>query len=146
MIPDSASFAGTARFFDPDVGALLAKSIERIVTHAAAAHRCEAHMTVNGPHPAVINNEALAGLAAGSVDTALGPGFLTTCRPWMASETMGRYLSPYPGVFALLGIACDRAGAGAPHHSPSFDIDESALKNGVAVTLQFALDFLSQLP
>jgi len=45
-----------------------------------------------------------------------------------------------------LGIACDKVGAGAPHHSPSFDIDESALKYGVAVTLQFARDALLQSP
>jgi metal-dependent amidase/aminoacylase/carboxypeptidase family protein len=64
----------------------------------------------------------------------------------MASETMGCYLSKYPGVLALLGIACDKVGAGAPHHSPSFDIDESALKYGVAVTLQFARDALLQSP
>jgi metal-dependent amidase/aminoacylase/carboxypeptidase family protein len=64
----------------------------------------------------------------------------------MASETMGCYLSKYPGVLALLGIACDKVGAGAPHHSPSFDIDESALKYGVAATLQFARDVLLQSP
>ena len=144
VIPDSASFAGTARFFDPCLGERIIESVERIVTHIAAAHRCEASVTTDGPHPAVINDGALSALAAGSVQAALGPGHLAACEPWMASETMGCYLAKYPGVLALLGIACDRVGAGAPHHSPSFDIDESALKYGVAATLQFAHDVLLQ--
>jgi len=146
VIPASASFAGTARFFDPNLGERIIESVERIVTHTAAAHRCQASVTVNGPHPAVINDAALSALAARSVQTALGPGYLAACEPWMASETMGCYLSKYPGVLALLGIACDKVGAGAPHHSPSFDIDESALKYGVAATLQFARDVLLQSP
>ena len=146
VIPDSASFAGTARFFGPNLGAQIARSVERIVTHTAAAHRCQASVTIDGPHPAVVNDSALSALAARSVQAALGHGHLATCEPWMASETMGCYLSKYPGVLALLGIACDKVGAGAPHHSPSFDIDESALKYGVAVTLQFARDALLQSP
>jgi len=146
VIPDSASFAGTARFFDSNLGERIVESVERIVTHTAAAHRCEASVTISGPHPAVINDGALSALAAGSVQTALGPERLATCEPWMASETMGCYLAKYPGVLALLGIACDSVGAGAPHHSPSFDIDESALKYGVAATLQFASDALRRLP
>jgi amidohydrolase len=144
VIPDTASFAGTARFFEPKVGQLIQTSFERIVTHTARAHRCEAHIEARGPHPAVINDPALATLAARSVQTALGPECLATCKPWMASESMGYYLSKYPGVFALLGVACDELGTGAAHHNPSFDIDESALKNGMAATLQFAQDVLSQ--
>lgn len=146
VIPDSASFAGTARFFDPNLGKRMIESVERIVAQIAAAHRCEASLTMNGPHPAVINDGALSALAARSVQAALGSGRLAMCEPWMASETMGCYLSKYPGVLALLGIACDKVGAGAPHHSPGFDIDESALKYGVAATLQFARDVLLQSP
>ncbi|MGI6132421.1 MAG: M20 metallopeptidase family protein [Bacillota bacterium] len=146
VIPDSASLAGTSRFFDPNLGERMIESVERIVTHTAAAHRCEASVTIDGPHPAVINDGALAALAAGSVQAALGPERLATCEPWMASETMGCYLSKYPGVLALLGIARNETGAGAPHHNPSFDIDESALKYGVAATLQFAHDVLRQSP
>ena len=48
VIPDSASFAGTARFFDPNLGERIIKSVQRIVTHIAAAHRCEASVTMNG--------------------------------------------------------------------------------------------------
>ena len=64
----------------------------------------------------------------------------------MASESMGYYLKKYPGVFALLGIANESLGTGASHHNPAFDIDESSLKNGVDVTVRFAIDFLMLKP
>jgi metal-dependent amidase/aminoacylase/carboxypeptidase family protein len=56
---------------------------------------------------------------------------------------MSRYLNKYSGVYAFLGINNKELGTGAGLHNPNFDIDEACLKNGVAVTVQFALDFLN---
>ena len=44
-----------------------------------------------------------------------------------------------PGVFAFLGVGSDQAGRAA-HHNERFDLDESALKYGVAASVAYALE------
>ncbi|AFS79618.1 amidohydrolase, peptidase M20 family [Gottschalkia acidurici 9a] len=142
VIPDSALFSGTMRYFDLDIGAQIIESFKRIVFNTASAHNCIVNLTLDGPGYPVINDSNLSFLAKTSIENSIGKEFLTSCKPWMASESMSRYLRKYPGVFAFLGINNTGLGTGAPHHNPSFDIDESCLKNGVASSVQFALDFL----
>jgi hypothetical protein len=60
----------------------------------------------------------------------------------MASETFGFYQKCFPGVFAFVGIKNPEKGTGAEHHNIYFDLDEDALKLGVAATVQYTIDFL----
>jgi metal-dependent amidase/aminoacylase/carboxypeptidase family protein len=58
---------------------------------------------------------------------------------------MSWYLKKYPGVFGFLGIKNEEYGSGADLHNEFFDIDVSALKNGVAATVGYALKFLDEV-
>ncbi|HHX28901.1 MAG TPA: amidohydrolase, partial [Firmicutes bacterium] len=108
VIPETAFFSGTARAFEMHVGLQIKDAFIRIVKSVAAAHRCEADINYRGPNPGVINDAAMAALAAESVKKSIGEEHLITCEPWMASESMSRYLIKYPGVFAFLGIANEK--------------------------------------
>lgn len=143
VIPDTATFGGTCRSFDLDVGLKIKEAFFRITENIAAAHRCTVDINYRGPNLPVINDPTMSAVAAESIKNHLGEDCLTTCDPWMASESFGRYLNKYPGVFAFLGIANPAIGTGAPHHNPKFDVDESVLKLGVSATVQFVLDFLA---
>lgn len=145
VIPDIANFEGTIRYFDPEVSEKIVVSFYRVVRSIAQAHNCEVEISMKQPGYPVINNHELSVLAKKSVIKSIGEESLVSCDPWMASESMGYYLKEYPGVFAFLGIANKKLGTGAAHHNPFFDIDDSSLKNGVASTVQFALDFLSRV-
>lgn len=142
VIPDTANFAGTIRYFDKKVSEKIVESFYRIVENVANAHKCEVEINLKAPGYPVINNSELSKLASSSVMKSIGSYNLISTDPWMASESMGYYLEKYKGVFAFLGIANKRLGTGAEHHNPHFDIDEESLRNGVKVTVQFALDFL----
>jgi metal-dependent amidase/aminoacylase/carboxypeptidase family protein len=144
VIPETAYFAGTSRFFKLEVGQMIREAFHRIVEHTAAASRCQTEINYIERFPVVFNNEELASLAADSVKKSVGDKYLVKCEPWMASESMSYYLQKYPGVFAFLGIKNEKLGTGEAHHNPKFDLDESCLKNGVAVTVQYALDFLNK--
>ncbi len=143
IIPDTASFEGTIRYFDQEVSKKIVDSFHRIVMCIAKAHNCEAEISMKQPGYPVINDHELSVIAKESVIKSIGEEFLISCNPWMASESIGYYLKRYPGVFAFLGIANEKLGTGAAHHNPYFDIDDSSLKNGVEVSVQFALDFLA---
>lgn len=142
VIPNSAEFAGTIRYFDPKVSKQVVDSFYRIVTRVASAHDCKVKISMREPGYPVINDRELSKLAKESIKKSLGQEFLVATDPWMASESMGYYLKKYPGVFAFLGIANEKLGTGAAHHHPAFDIDESSLQSGVDATVGFALDFL----
>ena len=73
----------------------------------------------------------------------VGKERLTASEPLMASEPIGLYLSKYTGTLAFLGIRNDTCGSGAELHSARFDIDEGALKYGVAAYVGYALDSLA---
>ena len=144
IIPDTANFEGTIRYFDPKVSKKIVDSFYRIVKSIAIAHNCEVKISMKQPGYPVINDHELSHLAKESVIKSIGEEFLISCDPWMASESIGYYLEKYPGVFAFLGISNERIGTGAAHHNPAFDVDDSSLKNGVKASVQFALDFLSR--
>ena len=142
VIPNTAEFAGTIRYFDPEVSKKVLASFYNIVKNVAQAHGCEVEISMREPGYPVINDSKLSKLAKTSIVKSIGEEFLVSTEPWMASESMGYYLKEYPGVFAFLGIANEKLGTGASHHNPEFDIDESSLQNGVDSTVGFTLDFL----
>lgn len=144
VIPDTARFSGSYRVLNPETGEKIKAAVIRIVEGTAAAHRCKAEIEIKGPGIPVVNDPRVSSIADSAARKAVGGENVISAAPWMASDSMGRYLQKYPGVYAFLGIRNEQAGTGAPHHNAQFDIDEPALKNGVAATVQFALDFLVQ--
>ena len=53
-----------------------------------------------------------------------------------------RFMKNTSCVFAFVGIQNLEEGIGAEHHNVYFDLDEDALKLGVAATVQYTIDFL----
>ena len=74
---------------------------------------------------------------------SIGSDALQPFPAWMASEPFALYQQHFPGVFAFLGIYNEEKGTGADHHNVHFDVDEDVLKLGVAVTVQYTIDFLN---
>jgi amidohydrolase len=58
----------------------------------------------------------------------------------MGGEDFSAYLTAAPGAFFIVGAGSE---ANFPHHHPRFDWDESALRNGIAVFVRLALDYLA---
>jgi amidohydrolase len=59
----------------------------------------------------------------------------------MGGEDMSYFLASVPGAFAFVGSAPpDRKGA--PHHSPTFDIDEESLVVGAELVTRTVLRYL----
>src|SRR2546428_557996 len=59
----------------------------------------------------------------------------------MGGEDMPAYLPKVPGAFAFGGSA-PPAGKGAPHHSPTFDIDEESLTIGAELLTRTVVRYL----
>ncbi|MBP3522584.1 MAG: amidohydrolase, partial [Clostridia bacterium] len=148
VIPDTLRFAGTVRTYDTACsGERFAQEMKRIIDNTCASHDCEAEYThFSKPLYEVRNHPAAAALARQAIARNLGMLSLTACAPWMASESMSAYLRLWPGVLTFTGVQNERKGAGANHHTPAFDLDESAMLPGAAAACAFALDVLSTRP
>lgn len=146
VIPESLTFGATLRHIDhEEIGTKAEKYIREILDDTCRLHNC-AYEYIREPKSHDIltyNNEDCSRIATRSVAKALGEEYLYQRHPWLGGESIAFYMQYFPGVFAFLGIDNEEKGTGAGHHNPHFDIDEDVLKLGVAVTVQYALDFLN---
>ena len=60
----------------------------------------------------------------------------------MGGEDFSAYGTVAPASFFWVGSANEALGTTFPHHHPRFDIDEAALRDGIAVFARTALDAL----
>ena len=70
----------------------------------------------------------------------LGEDAFFVPEPIMGGEDFSAYLQATPGAFFIVGAGGD---GNFPHHHPRFDWDEGAMRNGIAVFVRLALDYLS---
>src|SRR5699024_9504444 len=139
------TFSGTARYLHEEQGAKALQEFIRLLNEACRKHYCS-YEFIEKPYPTdlfVHNNETCSEIAEQSISTVLVEAALTKYHAWMASEPFGFYHLYYPGVFAFVVIRNEQRCVGAEHHNAYFDIDEDALKLGVASTVKYALDFLT---
>ena len=62
--------------------------------------------------------------------------------PSMGGEDFSAYLRRAPGCFIKLGTRNKNIDTCYPHHHPKFDVDESALINGVELFLETTIRLL----
>lgn len=143
VIPNELSFNGMIRYFSREkVEKNIIAEFENAIDSFAESYGCRAEYRIKLINPSVVNTAALAVMARKAVTVELGEENAITFEPWMASESFSKYLDRWSGVFAFLGIRNEDKGITAPHHSPEFDVDESALKNGVTAYVSYAIEYL----
>lgn len=142
IIPDTAYFSGSMRFFDTAEGRKAEDALHRIIGSTAAMFGCKADVKCEFMG-ASVSNPDMAARFRDSVAKACGADALVSCEPWFASETFNYYLDRWPGALAFVGIANAEKGTDAPHHNAKFEIDEDAIPVGVLGTLQIIADFLA---
>lgn len=145
VIENEGRFIGSMRFYDYEAGKKAMDILCRVIEGTAGIHGCTIRynrkMVFNN---ATINDPYMSAIAAKAAAKAVGEENLTETEPWMATETFGRYLQKYPGVFAFVGIRNRELGSGAAHHNPQFDMDERALEKAVECTVFFAAELLGK--
>jgi amidohydrolase len=60
----------------------------------------------------------------------------------MGGEDMSYFLERVPGCYFFLGTRNEARGLVHPHHSPRFDLDESALVIGVEIMTRVVRSYL----
>jgi amidohydrolase len=143
VIPERAELLGTVRTFGgrfwEDAPALLEQTARGVAQAFGAAVEVRYRRLLDP----VVNDAAMARLMAEVAAGVVGRDNVRTDVRTMGGEDMSRFLERVPGCFAFVGSA-PRDRPGAPHHSPTFDIEEEALVIGAELLSRTAVRFLTE--
>lgn len=146
VIPDRASFRGTARTLRPDSRALVERRLAEIGRGLAATHGLEFEWNWLGGYPPLVNDERATRVAMEAAREVLGRDAVVELRyPIMGGEDFAYYLERVPGCFWFLDTQAPSRGIDKPNHNPRFDLDEGLLGRVIAVNLAAAAR-LAELP
>ena len=143
VIPEAVKLAGTVRTFDPEVRTTMRAGMERVLRGVTDAHGAGYSFEYVEGYDPVINDAEAAELVRAAAVAELGEDVLVEQPPIMGGEDFSAYLSRAPGVFFVVGAG---EKGWTPHHHPRFTIDENAFRNGIAVFVRTALDYLGTGP
>lgn len=144
IIPESVEMSGTLRAISERSRNLAIDGIERVATGIASAHGAAAEVRVERGYAPTVNDPAMAGFVGRTARDLLGEGaFVEMPAPIMGAEDFGYVLRERPGAFAYLGVCPPgiRAAEAPSCHSNRMQIDEEAMRAGVALYAALALAF-----
>ena len=145
IIPDQVQMVGTIRTFDPKMRQDVLDRIKRTAEDIAAASGATATVRFDTEvsYPVTYNDPKLTAQMLPTLERVVGAADLVETPPTTWSEDFSFYQQKIPGLFVFLGVRKPGAGADeyAPNHSPRFQVDERALKVGVRVLANLAVDY-----
>jgi amidohydrolase len=131
VIPSEVKMMGTLRTLDESWRFKAHELIKRITASTAEAMGATVDMHIDVGYPSVINNEKLSDEARKLAEELMGPENIETTEMRMGAEDFGYYSQVVPGCFYRLGVGNVEKGITATVHTPLFNIDEAAIKNGI---------------
>ncbi len=131
VIPGRVEVDGTLRSLDPEVEPGLRTILEGVARGVEARTGTTVHLQADRVVPAVVNDPAVAGVAADAVEDLLGGQALVQAEPTLGGDDFAWYLQHLPGCYVFVG---ERQQGRSPYgwHDPAYDLDERALPLGAA--------------
>jgi amidohydrolase len=144
VIPNEVYMEGTFRTFDETWRKKAHELMKKMASGMAEAMggSCEFEVRVGYPH--LNNNPELSEKARQYAEDYLGKENVEDLDLWMAGEDFSYYSQIIPACFYRLGTRNEARGIVSPVHTPTFDIDESALEIGAGLMAWLAVSELMQ--
>jgi len=141
IVPDSVEMLGTLRTFDEGMRTDAKERITAIVQSTATANGARAEVDFGPSSYSVTNNDARLTEAMLPTLRRAADGRIRLSSKAAGAEDFSEYQKVAPGVFYFLGVKPKDKPVGPPH-SPTFDLDESALPVGMRSLAMLVLDYL----
>ncbi len=134
IIPEEAVMKGTVRCFNPQIRSFIENRIKQITSSVVSGMRATATVEYIPHLPSTINDKRATEFGLDVAEKLFGKDKVISeeLQPTLGAEDFSLYLQKIPGAFAMLGTGNPDKGITAPHHHPSFNIDEDVLWMGVA--------------
>ncbi|MFW5926461.1 MAG: amidohydrolase [Wenzhouxiangella sp.] len=145
IIPEEAELIGTIRTLDPDMQDKIHEDIRRTAEHIAASQGAEVTVDIERGYPVTFNDPDLTGRMAPSLERVAGEDIVVV-DALTAAEDFSFFQREVPGLYFFLGAAPEDIPLEdvAPHHTPDFRIEESAMTTGVRALASLAIDYMLQ--
>ncbi|MGI9559501.1 MAG: amidohydrolase [Flavobacteriaceae bacterium] len=146
IIPESLYMLGTIRTLEEAMKATVLRRLEEIVYNTAKANNAKAKITYQVSYPITYNDPGLYENMLPSLKRINGPENVHFMNAITGAEDFSFFQKEVPGLYFFIGGAqkgTDPKKA-APHHTPDFYVDDSAMLTGVKSMTTLALDYLSK--
>ncbi|HEY4336635.1 MAG TPA: M20 family metallopeptidase [Puia sp.] len=133
VIPSEVKLMGTFRAMDEEWRFKAHELIRKQATELVHSMGAEIDLHIDVGYPMVHNNEALDVVARAEAREFMGADRVFETEIRMGAEDFGYYTQLIPGCFYRLGVMNVGKGITSGVHTPTFNIDESAIEIGVGM-------------
>jgi amidohydrolase len=138
VIPTSARVTGSLRTFTPDQREEAFARLEALCETVAEDRGVHVELALAEHTPAVVNDPAVTDLVEAEAKAVLGSDKVLRIPPTQPSDDVSEFLERLPGCYFFVGGG-PGDGSGGVHHSPSFFVEDEALRTGASVLVRSAL-------
>lgn len=139
VIPSEVKLMGTFRAMDEQWRYEAHKRIKEIVDQVGRSMGADTELRIDVGYPAVTNDPLLHQKAVPIAQEWMQPDNVVESELSMGAEDFGYYSQQIPGCFIRLGTGNKSKGIISGVHTPTFDIDEQAIKTGMGMMTFFGI-------
>jgi amidohydrolase len=143
IIPDEVRIAGTFRSLNEEWRQSGLKKIRKMAEGIAEGMGGKCEVTISNGYPYLENNPALTRRIKAAAELYVGKENVVDIDLTLGSEDFAYYSQKIPASFYRLGTRNEAKGITSYVHTPTFDIDEDALKIGPGLMAWMAIQELS---
>ena len=133
VIPSEVKLMGTFRAMEENWRFKAHELIRKISLELVHSMGAEIDLHIDVGYPVVYNNEQLNAVARIRAEEFMGKENVLETEIRMGSEDFGYYTQLIPGCFYRLGVMNVEKGITSGVHTPTFNIDESAISIGMGM-------------
>jgi hippurate hydrolase len=133
VIPDEVQLKGTFRAMDEQWRFKAHELMRTMATNLVHSMGGEIDLLIDVGYPSVYNNETLNEIAIEKAALFIGNQNVEETEKRMGAEDFGYYSQQIPGCFFRLGVMNEAKGITSGVHTPTFNIDESAIEIGMGM-------------
>jgi amidohydrolase len=138
VVPAEAELEGTLRYLKPELGPQLAEVLLATARGVEARFGTVIELQLDEVVPALVNDEAVAGLVAEAAAEVVGPDAVGPALASLGGDDFAFLLQRAPGCYFFLGER-QQGRAAYGWHDPAYDLDEASIAVGSAVLALAAL-------
>ena len=143
VIPDKVTIEGTFRTYDEVWRTEAIEKLTKMVKSIAEGMGAECLVDIPRGYPHLKNDLTLTNSMKQGAISFLGEDNVVDLDLWMAAEDFAYYTQKNQACFYLLGVGNTEMGITSGLHTPTFNIDETALETGGGLMAWLAMESLA---
>ena len=146
IIPEKLYMLGTIRTLDTSMRTTVLKRLDEIVQNIAAANNVNADVTFMNSYPVTYNDPVLYEKMLPTLKRVCGADNVNDMDAITGAEDFSFFQKEVPGVYFFIGGSSkgEDLDKVAPHHTPDFYVDDSALETGVISMTSLTIDYFTK--